>query len=321
LNSICKFLRTSGKFYFQNYNLALFVKFIKDDPVFDAMIEDLASKYLNTTKAAKELAEVGAINYTQGTKEQQLSLAQYRKYEIKSFEEWVVFCFSYVQNIGINCGNKVITNFVVNTGVKEDDENLSPKLQFYNDCIEPIRIYLKLQVEESLNATAILQRYKVLCEWYDRKDLISKREVPITKSHLSKFLFDEGYTYTLAETNVPSGRIDNFATTFGLKKNELYKLPSAIIAEGKLYTGNVNAIEEVNNQVQKRINELNFGEGYCVIFNKTDKEITLTGQDGKVNGLNYKISSSKRTFFVVINLHESFYDSKVTVESVEIDIN
>lgn len=316
LKAISKFLKSSGRFYFQNYNIPLFTKFIQEDEVLNGLMEVLSSKYPKTEKAAKELALTGTINYENGNSGMQLTAFRAL---ITSFDEWVSFCWGFVKNVEPNKGN-IISAFIVDTGSQEDNEGLSPKLRFFNDCIEPIQIYLELQLKSTLSATTILHRYKVLCEWYDRKLLQNKGEVVITKGHLSRFLFDEGYTYTLSETNVPSGRIDNLASSLGLPKDELYKLPNIIVAEGKIFEGKKAVIKDVQSQVQKRINELNLSEGFCVIFNKSDTQLELQNTSGKVSGVSYLTIDNKRVFFLIINLDDIFYQSTSTVKTLELQI-
>lgn len=301
LKSIAHFLKVSGKSNFQNYNLSIFLDFLKKDPEISIIINNLLEKYSELKKDAKEAIETG------------------KKPRCDSFERWVAFCVFYIEVADVNQGNKVINNFIVNTGVSEDNEGYSPKIQFYNDCIEPIIIYIELQIKHSLNAFRIFERYKVLCEWYDRKNLFKRNEVDITKNHLSKFLFEQGFTYCLSETNVPSGRIDNFAVNLSLKMEELANLPDIVVAEGKIFNRQQKIID-VKNQVQKRIKELNLTEGHSVIFNKTQKEIKIFDSEGSINSFHYINLGNKKIYFIIINLNEVFYKSKSKIKETPINV-
>lgn len=303
LKSIAHFLKVSGRFNFQNYNLPIFLDFLKKDPEIGVIINNLLNKYPGIKKYAKE-----AITNENA------------KPKFDSFERWVAFCIFYIEELGPNQGDRVISHFIINAYQKEDNEGYSPKMQFYNDCIEPIIIYIELQIKHSLNALIIFGRYKVLCEWYDRESIFKLKEVDITKNHLSKFLFNQGFTYCLSETNVPSGRIDNFAVNLGLKTEELVCLPDIVVAEGKIFDGKKRDIMDVGIQVQKRIDELNLTEGYCVVFNKTEKQIRISDSEGSINGFNYVNLKNKRLYFIIINLDEIFYESKSKIEEMSVNV-
>ena len=304
LRNIAKFLKKSGRFNFQNFNLSIFLKAIEEDSEISGIINNLCSKFERLKRFPKRMLG------------QNENITDLRK-EIKSFDEWVAFCVFYLKTIAPGHGNKVIDSFIIKTGNQEDNEGLSPKLQFYNDCIEPIIIYLELQLKQRLNAVHILQRYKTLCEWYEREELFKQKETDLTQKHLSKFLFDQGFTYSLWETVVPSGRIDNLAISLGINSSELANLPEAIVVEGKIFRDNSKDIIDVENQISKRLSDLSYNDGYCVIYNKANKQINLQN-NGFINGIPFFIENKKRIYFIVINLHEDCFKSKSNIEDIEI---
>lgn len=312
LRSIARFLKLSGRFYFQNYNLKLFLQFLEADPEIAIIINSLIDKYPELQDKFNE--HPGDI----GLQHANLNVT---RSSIDTFDKHVAFCISYLRKAVILLyGNSVVDCFIQSTGRQEDRE-LPPKEQFYNDCIEPILIYLELQINRSANALYTLKRYKVLCEWFDRQTLLNKQEIEITRNHLSKYLFDCGFTYSLSETMVPSGRIDNFAINFGLSdKTELANLPNAIIAEAKIFRTR-RSIQEVFNQVDRRMRDLGFHEGYCVIINKTNQKIVFSEMSGDVDGIFYKTVQSSKIYFLVINLHDNFYESTITIREVLVDVN
>lgn len=311
LKSIATFLKISNRTYFQNWNLGLFVNFLKTDPEISIIINNLLNKYPNFQKELLEKIPSQHVN-------QLLPV-----FNINTFEGWVAFCVSYIDTIikkNIK-SDDVIKKFTINI---RDPEYQEEKINFYNDCIEPILIYTELQIKHSLNSIYILHRYKTLCEWYDKDELTDKSEVDITKNHLSKFLFDQGFTHSLSETVVPSGRIDNFALNLGIKKEELGNLPDAIAIEGKILKDGdgKRPIQEVKNQIEKRINELNFQEGFCVVYNKSTKYINIKNNQGNINGIQYIVTTSnKRIFFLIIDLNEKFYNKSIeTLETSFLEV-
>ena len=306
LKSIAHFLKVSGRFNFQNFNLDLFMDFLLEDPQISIIINNILVKYPKMESIAK----------------QAIKKANDRP-RFDTFERWVAYCIAYIKAADVNQGNKVINNFIIDTGAREDDEGLSPKMQFYNDCVEPVLIYIELQIKHTLNSILILQRYKTLCEWYARDEVLGyKNEPQITKNHLSKFLFDQGFTHSLSETTVPSGRIDNFALNLGIKKEELSNLPDTIVVEGKIFKdgGGLRPIQEVKNQVEKRIKELNFKEGYCVIYNKSNHYIEIENRTDNISGTPFLLIENKRIFFIIINLGELFFQSTKIINTETFNI-
>lgn len=312
LKSIARFLKISGKSYFINYNLKLFYDFIIKDGEIGAIIQKLLLKYPSFESEA-----------TSVLRKPNSHLNDYRgQGKIDSFEEWVAFCCFYVKAAAEQPGGNPVLNKAIplydGSGYNKEREDVT---QFFNDIIEPILIYIELQIEQTQNTLHILQRYKILCEWYGREKIRDQKETDITRDHLSKFLFDNGFTYSLSETSVPSGKIDNFAVNIGLRDpKELSNLPDAIIVEGKIYENNKSIFENVYNQVHKRVMELNFNEGYCVIFNKSNKNIILESvQLGGTNSLYYRTVKDSRIYFLIVNLNEDFYSSTKALGELRID--
>lgn len=312
LKSIARFLQISGKFYFINYNLKLFYDFVTKDSEIGTIIQKLLSKYPQYKDDATSIL-------THPSKQ----LSEYRSEgKIHSFEEFVAFCLYYVKTATEQAGGNPVFDKVIpaydGSGYDKERKDVA---QFFNDIIEPILIYVELQIKQTLNTLYILQRYKILCEWYEREKIRDQNETTITKNHLSKFLFDNGFTYSLSETNVPSGRIDNFAINIGIKElKELSNLPNAIIAEGKIYEKNDSIFNEVYNQVHKRVMELNFNEGYCIVFNKSNKNIILENvMLSGTNSLFYRTIKDSKIYFLIVNLNEDFYSSTISLKELKVD--
>ena len=62
------------------------------------------------------------------------------------------------------------------------------------------------------------------------------------------------------------------------------------------------------------MNELNFNEGFCVVYNKSSKNISLKNKQKNINGMQYVVTeNNKRIFFLTINLNDIFYKSKKTL--------
>lgn len=310
LRSITHFLQVSGRINLQNYNLPLFIEFLKNDPEISSIINNLLIKYDLVRSIVQKL--VASNNHINTIRDQ-----------IKTFEEWVAVCLFYIEEVasGKLRGNPVIEKFITDNSRSPNwDKDDVAKTQFFNDCIEPIRIYIELQIKHSLNIFYIFQKYKILCEWYERDQIFNEKEKEITQHHLSKFLFEQGFTYSFSETKVPTGYIDNFAISIGVKDRKgLSTLPNAIIAEAKIFDGRIQDIRDVKVQISARIRDLLFKDGYCVIFNKTSDEIRLSGKGIEyTNGFFLFNGDNIRIYFIIINLHNDFYKSKKSPKITEV---
>ena len=309
LKSLARFLKISNVSNFQNWNIELFANFLEQEPELAAIIGNIKSKYKHFEKEIQI-----CFNNNEHINNSNI------RGQVSSFEEWVAVCLYYIKIAGRNNGSRVTDCFIANTHKTSIDVE-EKKLQFYNDCIEPILIFIELQIKQSHNAIRILERYKILCEWYERDSILPEKELSLTQNHLSKYLFNQGFTYSLAETNVPDGRIDNLALSLGkTSAAELGNLPDVIVAEGKIFKDKPKVITEVMNQTNKRIEHLNLPEGYCVIFNKSEKNINITDADGRLSGIPYIITGTKRIFFIIINLNELFFESTTSIEVLDIKL-
>lgn len=298
LRSLANFLKLSGGFLFQNYNLKLFVKFLQEDPEIAVITKNLLSKY---PKYGKRFSETNLPDQSELNK---------MRNDIVSFEENVAFCFSYltsIVNIYFNQIHLAIKYFISPT----DDDSIRNK-EFIDECIEPILIYIELQIKSTLYPIYILDRYKVFCEWYGKEDLLVKsKEVDITRKHLARYLFDSGFTYPLVEVVVPSGRIDNLTT-----------LPYRIIAEAKIHIKGrpQSAFEKVFHQAYKRTQDLNLDEAFCIVFNKEQVEIIVDNADGNIENFFYKSKNNTRIYFLIINLHKNKVRSEEQLLQKKVDL-
>lgn len=298
LRSIKNFLQLSGNFLFQNYNLKLFVKFLEDDPEITIIINHLLSKYPKYQQ-----------RFNQSNRPDQNELNSMRN-EIVSFEENVAFSLAYLKsvvNIYFDQIHLAIKDFISPT----NDDTVRNQW-FIKECVEPILIYLELQIQTTVQAIYILKRYKAFCEWYGRDDLLRVQgEIEITKKHLARYLFDSGFTYPLVEVVVPSGRIDNLTT-----------LPYAIIAEAKIHKrGNPQStFRDVFNQAYRRTQDLNLQEAFCIIFNKEQVEIIVENSDGFIENFFYRVKNNSRVYFLVINLYGSQIQSTQSLQQKRVDL-
>ncbi len=313
LENIASFLKNSGKKSFQNHALSLFVNYIENEPDLWCIINILLDKNKNHQDKMMKFLSASCDNY----------FSEYRRDNIKSFNEYVACCWFYLKDISLTekfRGDPTINKFIGPIYDRADNEDEKQKLLFYHECINPIILYIKLQSDHFQNAVTVLKRYKILCEWYDRKQVIDNEEIIITNGHLNRYLFDQGFTYSLSETNVPSGRIDNFAFSVGISKDQLKELPDVIVVEGKIFKGRKENFSDVFEQVRKRLNDFNLLDGYCVIYNKTNNVIRLLNQNGEIAGIPYIFIDGKKIFFIFINLGADFLNSTKNLKRVDINI-
>lgn len=307
LDSMEKLLFSSSAFSYANFNLLIFQEFLTNDVQISLLLNNLTTKYPDISTAGEQLNRSGNIELDGVPR----NLAQYRTLVNLSFEQLVCLCYSYLRNIQKNKGTAVLKPFCININGDNDSE-ISKKV-FHAECISPIITYLKKELTETSIALDVLRRYKVLCEWYESKFIFDSKETDITRSHLSKFLFNEGYTYNLTETNVPSGRIDNII----LESNEI------IVAESKIYNGEEKkVVQSVINQTLKRLENFNIADGYSILINKSDKNLKLDGVEGSISNIEFIKNQYHRVFIIIINVNPIFKeDSTSTILDETITIS
>jgi len=312
LEAITALLKESSVFHFSNFNWPIFLEFLDNNSELSSIVANLIGKYPEMETAVKKVIEAQIHNKPH-------EVIEVRK-TIKDFDQLVAYCVFYLKELkNRNISGNHVYEYFYEQNIHGGD-SIKKKDQFFVDCIETIKTYLTLQIDFSLNAVHILQRYKILCEWYERDKLFGTKEVKMTQGHLDKYLFDQGFTYSLSETSVPSGRIDNFALNLGFHdKKELSHLPDSIVAESKIFDGTKKDVQDVKNQALKRAMDLNFHEVYCVLFNKTDKKLNIQNAD-VTNGLYAIKESQHRILFIIVNLHEAFSQSTSTIEAVDIEL-
>jgi hypothetical protein len=315
IDNIADLLKNAKKSSFLDCFLSLFIQYVENEPGLRNIMDILSDKNKEHKDKIKEI-----INNRDGD----IGFFGYKKENIKTFDEYVACCWFYLKYIS-GSGNRILHKFF--DPIDKSGEGKPQRLFFFYECIKPIILYIKLQTDHFLNAICILKRYKVLCEWYDREQIMKKiknskkAEISLTKRHLNKYLFKQGFTYSLAETNVPSGRIDNLAFSIGINKEQLKDLPDVIIAEGKIFKRSKNIFNEVFEQVRKRLNDLNLLDGYCVIYNKTNQVIKIQDKTDEIAGIPYLLTDNKKIFFIVVNLGDAFIkNSPNQLKKVDINI-
>ena len=178
LKSIAEFLKSSGRFFFQNYNIKIFLNFLENDSEISIIINTLLSNNQHIKSKLNQLKNF-----------ENFSLNAVRN-EIKTYDEQVAYCLFYLKT-ALREPN-FINNFInPDTGIGAEERN---KNIFFEECIKPIILYIELKLNYTLSAIYTLDRYKTLCEWFDRERILSlKGELEITKSHLSRYLFNSGF--------------------------------------------------------------------------------------------------------------------------------
>lgn len=178
--------------------------------------------------------------------------------------------------------------------------------QFFSSCVDPLLDYIEESVDGEGQLFIAFERYKVLCEWYDKEALRKSEETEMTREHLTKFLFDEGYTYNLTEVVSPSGRIDNLVPS------------DAVIAEAKIFDGQAS-VKKVCNQIEKRLQDFNLPTGYCVVYCKDKQKgvpnfLDADGSEGPFVIL--RSENGKRIAIMVVRLFD--IPSTETVKNIDV---
>ena len=185
-----------------------------------------------------------------------------------------------------------ILSILSKRGVKRVNNDLILAIQYFKSFIlEPLYLKIISDLNSQQLALSVLYRYKNYCEAFDvvNKDLREQIEkycnnVPsgsrrveedIIQPNLYKYLHEQGLVY-FNEVQVVSGRVDFISQQSGQK----------FVGEVKLYK-DTNPVEKAKLQIQDYLDKLNhygFNVGYLVIYNLTDKLLTLPVNKVEKNG-------------------------------------
>lgn len=148
-------------------------------------------------------------------------------------------------------------------------------LEFYlNLFLTPLHLYLDERLNERRAMTTILIRYKHLCEWFNREELLQQYRADTTRGeknmslHLYNFLFHEGVRFTIEPSSL-DGKIDLIAAQ---GSND------PLLADAKVFSGDNSYICKAFGQIYRYCCKYNEPEGYLVIFNTTEKDIVFPGE-------------------------------------------
>lgn len=293
LKALVDTCRNGSRMSFQNSGIVMIADLLETDPDFRAclnLLPPVQPELLSDLRGAIPSHDREGIMNT-------------LKAKVSTYTEQISLCRAYIKEASTWKNNLVVNacSFQHETFTAEKDRVMCA----IASCIDPLIGFIEYEFAKHQNLFRAFERYKVLCEWYDRDELSSFREVELTQHHLSKFLFNEGFTYVLSETNVPSGRMDN------------YIQDEAVVAEAKFFDGTSDSIKRVLNQAEKRLQDLNLSTGYCVIYCRDKKVPVFTdasGNDGHF--VFFDIPNGKRLFFITIRL--SRLQSTESIESIEV---
>jgi len=180
---------------------------------------------------------------------------------------------------------------------------------FIETYVSPLASFLIRKRLLADHRVTLFKRYRTLCCTYDRAQLVGKDELELTDGHLSRFLFEEGIDLVLTETNVTSGRIDVFSEN------------RKIVVEGKIYRGN-NLPDQYRaiSQARARLVDLHMDSAYVVVYNTSQKEVSIQEADGYTDGEPYWFIDGKKLYLIVIDLDDELNKPKeawpATVQTV-----
>ncbi len=225
---------------------------------------------------------------------------------ISSFDEGVAFNYKILQKTH---GNK--NNFTRNIWSLNED-NSKTRVDSYRqlliDCLGPIMLHVRIKCQTEETVFHALDRYKVLCECYDLESIQNQAELDLTRDHLTKFLFTEGYTYNLAEVNMRNRRFDNFIPRD--------KWSESVLAEGKIYNG-PSSIENLVGQLKERINRFDLSVGHGIVFCKEKTQPSYDDANSTFGNFSmYVLPNGRKIALMNICLVKDAEDMKFTTIKV-----
>lgn len=288
----------------QQYMLALrqFWTFFDSEPTLLSIGEELLERYNDGNKFAQRI-------------EQELQAKQTFEY-LDDEVHWASVSLRILRRFAELGDPRAASSFVL----RQSNSSFDAYLDAFNACyLDPFYEYLDERLDHPRFLLARLVRFKHLCEWFWRDDLLEKwtnnsaRGEKLLAMKLYEFLFTEGVNVHIEPSSV-SGEADMVGSQEG---------PERLIADAKVFNpekskGKAYIIQGFR-QIYQYTADYNESIGYLVIFNTGNKQLrfVVAGQGQPVPHVSV---NHKAIFFLVVDLyaHDTPASKRPEPEVVEI---
>lgn len=176
---------------------------------------------------------------------------------------------------------------------------------FTESVVDPFVNFLHDQIDEGGNVLYQIERFKLMAEWFRRKELYNlyERETSVGEASLDfelrASLFEGGIDYPFSQPISPSGKADIVA---------LLGSDDPLVLEVKVFdpdrSKNKSHLRQGFHQVLRYANDYNQSLGYLVIFNCSESQLVISTEEAPQAEFPPRIRYGGRTFFVIsIDIH------------------
>ena len=176
---------------------------------------------------------------------------------------------------------------------------------FTEAVVDPFINYLHDRIDDGGNLLYLIQRFKLKCEWFRRKELYGsyERDTSLGEANLDQelraFLFEGGIDYPFSQPSSPSGRSDVVA---------LLGSEDPLVLEIKVFdparSRDKSHLRQGFHQVFRYSNDYNQSLGYLVIFNCSHRQLVISSEESSDLDFSPRIVYGGKTFFVIpININ------------------
>ena len=276
---------------YQTYIFALrqLWKFLDQEPLFSALQEELTLRSPNADSVSASIIKDGFM----GADQKRLLSGP-----LSNEVEWAAVCMGVLRRFAEFNDPTKIERYVHPTSSTAYDDYFALFSDFY---LIPFYEYLDERLDDPQFVLARLIRFRHLCEWFWRDDLLkrlagqSRRAEKRVTERLYEFLYTEGLDIHIEPSSV-SGEADMVSSQTGSDR---------LVAESKIFdpSATKSYLLQGFRQIYQYTLDYNSAFGYLVIFNTSDKQLRFA-VSGSANPLPRVVLNHKTIFFVTIDLFQ-----------------
>jgi hypothetical protein len=282
------------------------IQFIDSEPSLIAVQAELAARFPDAESVAKAIVNDGLLHADQ---------AGLIDSVINDEGKWAAVGMRVLRGFAALGNAHKVLSFVPHLSSSKIIDHVSAFSDWY---LTPFYEYLDERLDDPQFVLGRLIRFKHLCEWFWRDELLklseeSKRGEKRLAERLYEFLYIEGLPIHVEPSSV-SGEADMVSSQEG---------PDRLVADAKIFNPDKNKskgyILQSFRQIYQYTCDYNSAMGYLVVFNTSDKQLRFA-VSGEAKPLPRVVLNHKAIFFVTIDVypHEESASKRPPQEFVEI---
>jgi len=279
---------------------AQFWKYLKNNPIFTGILDDLSIRFPEANKNAEDIIQRNQVLHGE------------------SEEEQAAISYFVFENY-INSKNRNVPWDVGHHYDRAASKTYEALDVFRELFLEPLYEYVDEKLDEQRAILSLLIRYKHKCEWFARESLFRQWEQETQKGesilayNLYEYLHDQGINFYI-EPSSASGKIDLIGDQRGTER---------LVADAKIFNPEKEKgksyLAKGFNQIYIYTQDYNEPFGYLVIFKTSEKELHINLKESE-QSVPFLTFNHKTIFLLTIDIypHDTTASTRGVLEPIKI---